>query len=379
MTTGDLFRPRDLPQIIPERIKEAREAKGYTREIFAEMLGITTQAVGQYEVGQHAPGHEIMSKIINVTEQPPAFFSAERQRIQERVGAPFWRSLARMNRSDRLRIARRLDWAADVVAYIERFIEFPPPKLPSVSNGQTDTEALERTAELVRENWGLGMSPIRHLAPTLEANGIILIKEPVRCEDMDAVSRWQSGRPYVLLSEDKHSLPRENFDLAHELLHLIAHAHIEVSSDNLAAIERQANYFAGAFLLPRKAFPQEVLSTSIDYFLELKGRWRVSVQAMIYRCKDLGILSKNQVSYLWRQLNNRNMRIVEPLDDVFEPERPSVLFAALEMLIKNGVQSRAQIVDALKLNAADIESISGASPGFLDSKVVPLQLRPKSN
>jgi hypothetical protein len=41
----------------------------------------------------------------------------------------------------------------------------------------------------------------------LEANGIVLIKEAVRCADMDAVSRWQSGRPYILLSEDKHSVP----------------------------------------------------------------------------------------------------------------------------------------------------------------------------
>jgi Zn-dependent peptidase ImmA (M78 family) len=150
--------------------------------------------------------------------------------------------------------------------------------------------------------------------------------------------------------------------------------HIEVTSDNLASVERQANYFAGALLLPRKSFPREVTSTSLGYFLELKKRWRASVQAMVYRCKDLGLINKNQVAYLWRQIGRRKF---EALDDAFEPERPTLLSAALNMLIQNGIQSRAQIVEALKLSHSDIEQLSGASPGFLDQKVVPLELKRK--
>ncbi|OAI44056.1 hypothetical protein AYO42_05365 [Rhizomicrobium sp. SCGC AG-212-E05] len=378
--TGDLFRPRELPQVIGERIKEAREAKGYTREGFADLLGITSQAVGQYEVGQHSPGPEVMRAIINVTGQPPAFFTSDRPRSRGRAGRPNWRSLARMARPERQRVARRLEWAADIVSYIERFIELPAPNLPRVEapKNSEDFRAIEAAAELVREAWGLGEGPITHLSATLEANGIILLKEPVGCADMDAVSHWQGGRPYILVSSDKDTLPRENFDLAHELGHLLLHAHVEVTSDNLAMVERQANYFAGAFLLPRKTFPLEVLSTSIDYFLELKARWRVSVQAMVYRCKDLGLLSKHQVSYLWRQFGQRNMRISEPLDDAFKPERPSILSASLAMLIKNGVQSRAQIVDALKLNPADVESLAGAEEGYLSNNIIPLILKPKS-
>jgi Zn-dependent peptidase ImmA (M78 family)/DNA-binding XRE family transcriptional regulator len=372
MTTGDLF----LPRIIPERIREAREAKGYTREAFAEDLGITAQAVAQYEVGQHSPGPEIMGKIISLTTQPPAFFTADRPAVRERFGTPYWRSLARMSRADRLRIARRLEWSADIVAYVERFIELPPVNLTTTEAAAdyADLGWLEVSAEMLREKWGLGSLPIEYLAPTLEANGIVLIKEAVRCADMDAVSRWQGGRPYILLSEDKHSLPRENFDLAHELAHLICHPHMEVTSDNLATVERQANYFAGALLLPRKSFPKEVLSTSVDFFLELKKRWRVSVQAMVYRCKDLGLLSKHQVAYLWRQIGKRKS---EALDDAFEPERPTLLSAALNMLVQNGVQSRAQIVEALKLNHSDIEQLSGTSMGFLDRKVIPLELKRK--
>jgi Zn-dependent peptidase ImmA (M78 family)/transcriptional regulator with XRE-family HTH domain len=370
---------RLFPQLIPERLKEAREARGFTRETFADTLGVTPQAVAQYETGQHAPGPDVMPKIIALTGQPPAFFTADRNRAAGEFGVPFWRSMSRMKRPDRLRIARRLEWAGDIVAYIERFIEMPAVSLPAVTLPERldDFEAIEVAAERVRNDWELGFSPIRNLAPTLESKGIILLREPVNCEDMDAVSRWQTGRPFVLLADDGRSLPRENYNLSHELGHLLLHPGVEVTSENLSPIERQANYFAGAFLLPRQSFVQEIISTSIEYFIELKSRWRVSIQAMIYRCKDLGILTKNQVTYLWRQLNYRGMGQREPLDDTFDLEKPTMLMAALNMLIENSVQSRAQIMDQLRLNAEDIESLCGTGKGFLDQKVVPLKIKPR--
>ena len=117
-------------------------------------------------------------------------------------------------------------------------------------------------------------------------------------------------------------LPRLNFDLAHELGHMVLHNGVDVNSDNLARVERQANYFAGCFLLPRETFSREVFSTSIHYFFKLKERWRVSVAAMIYRCKELGILNANQISYLFRQLTAKGMRKREPLDTAFKTEIP---------------------------------------------------------
>ena len=182
---------------------------------------------------------------------------------------------------------------------------------------------------------GIGTRPHFHLSAIVEANGIILIKERVNCEDMDAVSRWQGGRPFILCSSDRDELPRLNFDLAHELGHMVLHNGVDVNSDNLARVERQANYFAGCFLLPRETFSREVFSTSIHYFFKLKERWRVSVAAMIYRCKELGILNANQISYLFRQLTAKGMRKREPLDTAFKTEIPTILRSALEMLVKH--------------------------------------------
>ena len=369
---------RSLAKPIPERIKEAREARGFTLDGFAEILGVSPQAVAQYETGQIVPGGEVLSRIIAATGQSLSFFTTMPERAGE-VRTPFWRRLKRMELHHRRRIVRRLQWAGDVSRLIERFIEMPPVNLPSIEHiFESVAEGdIETAAERVRDFWGLGRGPVRDLANTLESNGVIMIREPVGCPDMDAVSCWIGGRPFVLLSEEIQSGPRDSYNLAHELGHLVLHAGLEVNSNNIDRAEKQANRFAGAFLLPRESFSREVLGTSIGYFKSLKAHWGVAIAAMVYRCKDLEILSENQCSYLFRQMNAQRIRKIEPLDDKFPVNRPSALSEAIRMLVEHGVQTRDQIESALGLNLRDVEGLCGIERGYLDRRVVKVEFRPK--
>lgn len=365
-------RASGLPKVIPERIREAREGRGYSLETFADALGVTRQAIAQYEIGQIGPSAEGLSRIMSLTEQPASFFVHPRRRKAESSSMPFWRSLKRMEQAARTRITRRLEWACDVVDYVESYIQLPAVGIPDLQwdfdHGSMDD--IEDIAIRLRADWSLGYGPIHDIIPLLEFHGVVLLREKVSCEDMDAVSRWQAGRPYILFSSETESQPRINFNLAHELGHVILHSGIEVTSENLSKIERQANRFAGAFLLPKTSFPDEVLSTSIDYFLTLKGRWRVAVAAMVYRCKDLGILRDSQVKYLWRQMNTLNIRRIEPLDNAYEHAAPALLRSALEMLVSHRVQTKADIERAINLNPGDIESLCGTDAGWLAAQKV---------
>jgi Zn-dependent peptidase ImmA (M78 family)/transcriptional regulator with XRE-family HTH domain len=366
----------NLPKPIPERIREAREAYGLQLEPFADLLNITKQGVARYESGLASPGGEVMGKIIAITKQPPSFFTTPRTRAASGI-RPFWRGLKRMEQHHRKRIARRLEWAHDVVVYLEQFIHLPAVNLPLIDfdAASDDTAQLEHAAESLRDHWGLGRGPVRDLSAIMELHGIILVHENVACPDMDAVSCWQSGRPYVLYAAEVQSGPRNAYNLAHELAHVLLHASVEVTTENLARVERQANRFASCFLLPLEAFTRDVLGTSLNHFLFLKEKWGVSVSAMAYRCKDLGIMNDNQFSYLMRQLNLRNIKKQEPLDDHFQVREPSILGESVKMLIERGVQTKAQIEAALALNLSDIESLCGLQPGYLDTRVVPFKPR----
>ena len=85
---------------IPERIREAREARGFTGEAFAEAIGVSRQAVAQFETGQASPSGETMGRIIGETGQPISFFTGLPSRAGE-PRAPFFRSLKRMEQVGR--------------------------------------------------------------------------------------------------------------------------------------------------------------------------------------------------------------------------------------------------------------------------------------
>lgn len=361
----------NLSKPIPERIREAREARGLQLEAFAECLQVTKQAVSRFESGLASPSGETMRRIIGVTGQPPLFFVTPRKRAASGI-TPFWRGLKRMELHHRKRISRRLEWASDIIAYLERFIDLPELSLPAIDFDpqSQDTDQIEHAADMLREAWSLGRGPIRDLSAVMELHGFVLIRESVGCPDMDAVSCWQSGRPYVLFSADVVSGPRNSYNLAHELGHILLHSEVEVNTDNLNEIEKQANRFASSLLLPQESFSREVLGTSLNHFLFLKEKWGVAIAAMAYRCRDLGILNANQHSYIMRQLNLRKIRKHEPLDERFQVREPSILGESIKMLLDRGVQNRSQIEDALALNLSDIESLCGLPRGHLDSRVV---------
>jgi Zn-dependent peptidase ImmA (M78 family)/transcriptional regulator with XRE-family HTH domain len=304
----------NLPKPIPECIREAREARGLQLEAFAELLQVTKQAVSRYESGLAAPSGEIMRRIIGITGQPPSFFVTPRERAASGI-SPFWRGLKRMELHHRKRISRRLEWAADIVAYLDQFIDLPEVSLPAIDFDPTtqSTDQIEHAADALRDSWGLGRGPLRDLSAIMELHGFILVRESVECDDMDAVSSWQAGRPYVLFSSDVLSGPRNAYNLAHELGHMLLHSSVEVTSYNIALIEKQANRFAGALLLPQDTFSREILGTSIDHFLFLKEKWGIAIAAMAYRCRDLEIINSNQFSYIFRQLNIKKYGKKSPL------------------------------------------------------------------
>jgi Zn-dependent peptidase ImmA (M78 family)/transcriptional regulator with XRE-family HTH domain len=368
-----------MSKIIPERIREARESVGLTDVTFADAIGVTRQSVGNYDTGVVSPRGDVFSKIIAVTRQPPAFFTTSRKHSAPQFQTPTWRSLKRMQRPDRLRIGRRLEWAYYITEYIAEYIDLPAVNLPAIEFDfdHHGPDRIEEIADELREFWNVGFGPVTDLAPLLEYNGIIVIEEVVNCEDMDAVSRWQGGRPFLLYAADQESNSRKLFNLAHELAHLLLHNSVEVNSRNLDRMESQANRFAGAFLMPRRTFTREIANTNINYFMSTKERWRVAVAAMIYRCKELGILNADQVKYLWKQMNARGIRKKEPLDNAFPLSPPTVLGSAANMLIENGIKLPTEVVEDLLLNANDVEAICGLTPGTLQNKIVPF--KPKAS
>ncbi len=267
-------------------------------------------------------------------------------------------------------------WFVQTARYFFDFVNFPQVALPSASPsdplGRYTDEEIELLAEECRKTWGLGLGPISNVIGLLESKGVAICRYEVANEQIEAFSFWNGTRPFIFLASDKGSASRARFDAAHELGHLILHRWVggeEIEDPKiLRAIEKEANRFAGAFLLPRQSFPNEVFSPRLDAFVSLKSRWKVAIQAMVYRCKDIGIFDEDQVTNLYKQISYRKWRTREPLDDQIPLERPHLFSRAVELLVSSGKKLAEQIVAEIQISVEFLAVVCGLPTAFFAAK-----------
>jgi Zn-dependent peptidase ImmA (M78 family) len=97
--------------------------------------------------------------------------------------------------------------------------------------------------------------------------------------------------------------------------------------------------------------------------LELKRRWRVSVQALLYRARTLGSISESAYKPAMVRVSAAGWRTNEP-SDLGEPERPTVLTKALAMVEEAGLLSRDELARQLRLTTELLEGVCAVSSDY---------------
>jgi len=375
-----------VPGFSPQRLIEARAARGLTQVALADLSGRTSSSISRWEAGDQLPEIDALQAVARGLNLPVSFFLNP---PWEHGPAPmFARSMAAATKSIRSRVEARLRWAQDISLVLQEALDLPEPNVPQI--GATDFREIrdadiEQMAIACRNAWELGLSPISDLLLAMENAGIILVKERIDAGTMDGLSNWSAvdGRPYVFLATDKQTCARSRLDAAHELGHLVLHRGLtERSLYDAAAfkeIERQAFYFAGAFLLPAESFGAEVWSPSLPAFVSLKERWKTSVGAMIMRCANLEIISDEYKQRLFKHYSAKGWRKHEPLDSEAEMpvEQPRLLSRSIRLLCDQRVYTKSELLSAIRLPANDVESLCGLPAGYMsnDGTVTPLRLK----
>lgn len=372
------------PGFQANRLTEARESRGLTQLALGELATRTSSTISRWENDLQSPEPDALEALASVLNLPVSFFLKP---VPEHGDAPiFFRSMASSTQSLRRRARARLRWGQDIALTLQEWVDLPDidvPVLNAADYRDIRDADIESMANECRKRWGIGFGPISDVLLVLENAGICVIKEEVGSAQMDGLSSWSAmdGRAYMLIAKDKDTCVRSRMDAAHELGHLVLHRHLkEKNLTEIGAfkeIERQAFAFAGAFLLPAETFAAEVWSPSLNAFLALKERWRVSIGAMIMRCASLGMMDTEYGQRLWKHYSARGWRKKEPLDDDLMPEAPRLLARSVKLLIEEGVRSRRDLLDEFRLSAADVESLCGLPRGFMSNDEAEILTLPK--
>lgn len=328
----------------PTRLQLARLRRGYTMSHLARLTGLSARSITNYEKGLQNPTEETLEGLAEAMAFPVAFFTQSDLEVVAE-GAASFRSLASMTASKRDQALGAGTLALLVDGWIEERFSRPPPNVPDAQD-----EIPEAAAEGVRAEWGLGAKPIKNVVHLLELHGARVFSLDEEGRSVDAFSFWRDQRPYVMLNTQK-SAEHSRFDAAHELGHLVLYRAGERGRD----VEREANQFASAFLMPRSAMLAAGLAhATLPTLVARKSEWKVSVVALIYRLHSIGILSDWQYRSLYIEASKKGYRSKEPQPT--KRETSQVLTKVLDHLRRQGV-SRRDIARSLHLDVDDFDRL----------------------
>lgn len=175
-------------------------------------------------------------------------------------------------------------------------------------------DEVEIVAEKTRKIWELGEGPIFNLTSVMERNGYFL--KPISGdENFDAYSVVAEGKTGefltgMILYNKNYTGDRQRFTLCHELGHFL------ISTNEQKLIEKSANRFASAFLMSKSEtetiIGRKRSNITLTELQEYKKYFGVSIQAIIYRMKDLGIISEQYAKEWYQSINRLGFKKKEP-------------------------------------------------------------------
>ncbi|WP_326829041.1 XRE family transcriptional regulator [Parafrankia elaeagni] len=272
-------------------------------------MGVSPVAVGQWEAGTHAPRPDHVGRLAEVLDVPPTFLAAGRPYARLESSAAHFRSLRRTPVSQRNKAIAFTEQVWELTYALEKRIQLPPVDLPGFSAGEVVTDVAGTdpagAARALRQAWNLGTGPISHLVRTMENHGLIVTLVPfagTATATVDAFSTSHLPRPVVVLTPDRaNDVYRHRFTAAHELGHLLLHPD---TAPGDAIQEKEADAFAAELLTPSAEItPQLPARIDLHALDQLSKQWGVSVDSLVYRCREVGAVSDAAYRRAYQRLN----------------------------------------------------------------------------
>jgi Predicted Zn peptidase len=362
-----------------ERLKSARLFNKMTISDLAENVAVSKQAISQYETNKSEPKLEVLLKLISALGFPREYFyQSDKKKMA--FGDTYFRSLAATSNKERMAQIERVRLFANIVNTIGEYIEFPPLSLYELKDSEEiDVEAL---AESVRQSWAIPKNqPIRNIIDEMERHGIIVTDVFTDSAKIDAYSQViqieKKPMAIVILGTDKENAFRRNFSAAHELGHILLDDYFNVndlSKLEYKEMEDTMHRFAGALLIPREAYTNDLMTTSkvdLNLYIQLKRKYHVSAAALIVRAKNLDIITQNQYQYLMKQLSQKGYRTGEPFDKETPLIKPRYIKQAMKMIIEEDGVTGSDFLNTLQgnnvtLSSGLVENILNLPKGYLN-------------
>lgn len=325
---------------IGERMKSARIMAELSQRDLAQQADVSAMAISKYERDMDVPGSAILLRIARVLKVKIEYFFRS---TTVTLSSPTYRRRESLPAQQEASILEHVqDWLEryiEIESLLDKTLHFQMPHKSQI----TELNTIEDAALTLRKEWQLGLDPLEGLMEICEDHGIKVGLVDGHAA-FDALTLWANKSiPVIVL---KRCMPgdRQRFCLAHELGHLVLDLAEHIDA------EKAANRFAGALLVPAAAARFELgpkRHTISFYELNmLKHKYGLSMQAWVYRAKDLEIIAAETAALLFKQFRQKGWHKEEP-GEALPSEEPQRFQRLVLHALSEGIISQARSAELL--------------------------------
>ena len=281
---------------IGKRLRVARKAIGYTLEKAEEKSGIGASSLSEFENGTREPKFSQLSRLAKVYRKMVEFFLSDEPIIENIM---IWRdepSLAEERKDVETKFSQLCEQYHNLEVCCGEPGKVKLPESDITKPEQFDYQQAEALASKVRKLFSLGEIPGASLKQALEEKYYVKI---FYLEFLGSAISWVSPKfgPAILLNK-RNKLWRRNYDLAHELFHILTWSIFRTANVNVLTASAEEENFADAFA-SRLLLPEESVRERISFYADGQGQIRleqlddiarefgVSLDALVYRIASL--------------------------------------------------------------------------------------------
>jgi len=326
--------------MIGERLIQLRLAQNLTLDALAQKMGgiVTKQALSKYEQNLTQPSPIVLARLSAALGVKANYLLSPSNISVEFIA---YRKLTSLPEREKARVKSVVTQCLEDRVRVQTLVgQSKPDFLPWNLLGISSLEDTESHANEIRKLWELGASPISSVVGTLEEHQlcVLSIEADEKFDGISALGRDTSGNVLagVLVTRRGVSGERQRLNLTHELGHSVLRIPSNIDE------EQAAFRFASAFLVPAERLIREVGArrsyVHISELLILKKQFGISLQALVRRMRDLGIINDSYYRRWFVYIGKQGWKKQEP--DELPTETPQWLKRNLSRLVGEGAISQ---------------------------------------
>lgn len=342
---------------LAERLKHARNSLGLTLSAVEERAQVGVSTLSDFENGKREPKLSQLKQLADAYGRPISFFLEEGPVKPDIV---LWRKKPDSPAAEEIQV--RLQTLAEQYHNLEIWCdEYEPCQIPFASGPPEPRFRYSDAARLAgqfRRSFGLGDRPGQSLLRVLEeVCKVKVLHLPFQPTGSAACCLSERFGAAILLNAN-HVRWRRNFDLAHELFHLLTWNIFRpgVAGDGVEASEKEeklATCFARNLLMPEEAFREAVDGEVSEegklgfrQVFEIARQFDVPVEAALWHLGFVYRIPSDKVrDYVDQWTNQINFWDNREYDE--PPERPLRFRALATQALRQGAMSAGRFAEYL--------------------------------